>query len=112
MKLFLPRKQATKTIAILANASDMVGQGFVRSLANPDGNTTGFSLLATELDGKQQEILMQAVPGARMMAALIDNRYTSPQRAQSLRDAAHKYGVELAIYTVSTPDEIAGVIKR
>jgi hypothetical protein len=32
----------------------MVGQGLVVSLARPGGNTTGISILATELDGKRQ----------------------------------------------------------
>jgi putative tryptophan/tyrosine transport system substrate-binding protein len=105
-------QRVTKTIPVLALASDMVAQGFVRSLSNPEGNITGLSILAAELDGKRQEILMQAVPGARRMAALIDSEYTTPQRAQALHDAAHKYGVELILYTVSTPDEIAGAIER
>jgi putative tryptophan/tyrosine transport system substrate-binding protein len=39
-------QEATKTIPILANATDMVSSGFVRSLANPDGNTTGFSIFS------------------------------------------------------------------
>ena len=45
----------------------MVGSGLVRSLAQPGGNTTGVSILATELDGKRQEILIEAVPGLRRM---------------------------------------------
>jgi len=105
-------QQATKTIPILANATDLLAQGFVRSLSKPEGNITGFSFLSNELDGKRQEILMQAVPGARRMAALIDSEYTKPRRAQALQDAAHRYGVELTLYTVSTRDEIAGAIER
>ena len=50
----------------------MVGSGLVDSLARPDGNTTGVSILATELDGKRQEILIEAVPGLRRMAFLAD----------------------------------------
>jgi putative ABC transport system substrate-binding protein len=89
----------------------MVGQGFVRSLTNPEGNITGFSLLATELDGKRQEILIDLVPGARRVASIIDPQYTSPQRAQLLREAARTRGVELMIYPVSTADEIVGAIE-
>jgi putative ABC transport system substrate-binding protein len=105
-------QQATKTIPILANASDLLAQGFMRSLSKPEGNITGFSILANELDGKRQEILMQAVPGARRIAALIDSEYTKPQRAQELQDAAQRYGAELILYTVSTRDAIAGAIER
>ena len=44
----------------------------VSSLARPDGKTPGVSILATELDGKRQEILIEAVPGLRRMVALAD----------------------------------------
>src|SRR5262249_34272984 len=57
-------QRATAQIPILALTDDMVGQGFVRSLAKPGGNTTGVTLLASELDGKRQEILLEALPGA------------------------------------------------
>jgi putative tryptophan/tyrosine transport system substrate-binding protein len=45
-------QRATSTIPILALTDDMLGQGFVRSLAKPGGNTTGVTILASELDGK------------------------------------------------------------
>ena len=41
-------QQATTSIPILALTDDMVGQGFVRSLGQPGGNTTGVTLLASE----------------------------------------------------------------
>ena len=104
-------QEATKTIPILALSSDMVAQGFVRSLANPEGNTTGINLLAPELDGKRQEILMEVVPGARRMASLVDPKYTSPQQAQALQEAARTHGIELVNYPVSTPDEIVSAIE-
>ena len=63
-------QQATKTIPIVGMAGDMLGDGFVNSLARPNGNTTGVSILAQSLDGKRQDILIEAVPGLRRMAAL------------------------------------------
>src|SRR4029077_14777319 len=38
-------QRATKTLPILGLAEDMVGSGFVASLAKPGGNTTGVSML-------------------------------------------------------------------
>ena len=52
---------ATRTIPIFTLTDDMVGQGLAASLARPGGNITGISILATELDGKRQEILMDLV---------------------------------------------------
>ena len=63
-------QRATTTIPILGGTDDMVESGLVNSLARPEGNTTGTSFLAAELDGKRQEILIEAVPGLRRMAAL------------------------------------------
>jgi putative ABC transport system substrate-binding protein len=48
---------ANRTFPHAAISEDMVGDGFVTSLAHPGGNTTGISILSPELDGKRQEFL-------------------------------------------------------
>jgi putative tryptophan/tyrosine transport system substrate-binding protein len=53
---------ATNAIPILAITDDMIGAELVNSMGRPEGNTTGVSILATELDGKRQELLIEAVP--------------------------------------------------
>ena len=63
---------ATKTIPIIRLVSDMIWEGFVSSLARPNGNITGVGVLSVELDNKRQEILIEAVPGLRRMAILAD----------------------------------------
>jgi putative ABC transport system substrate-binding protein len=88
-----------------------VGQGFVRSLAKPGGNTTGVTILASELDGKRQEILIEAVPGVRRIAALADSHTTTPPRLTELEDAARARGVALSIHRVARREEIAGAIE-
>ena len=100
-------QQATTTIPILGVTDDMVGSGLVNSLARPGGNTTGISILATELDGKRQEILIEAVPGLRRMAALADSNTTTSPQLQALQDAARARGVDLSIYRIARPEEIA-----
>jgi putative ABC transport system substrate-binding protein len=103
-------QQATSTIPILAMTDDMVGSGLVSSLARPGGNTTGVSILATELDGKRQDILIEAVPGLRRMAALADTNTTAPKQLEALQDAARSRGVELSVHRVSKSDEITPAI--
>ena len=88
----------------------MLGSGLVHSLARPEGNTTGISILATELDGKRQELLLEAMPSIRQLAALAEATSTSSHRLQQLKDAAHIRGIELFTYQVSKPEEIAGTI--
>jgi putative ABC transport system substrate-binding protein len=104
-------QQATATIPIVGFTDDMLGSQLVNSLARPGGNTTGISLLATELDGKRQEILIEASPGLRRMTALADTGTTSPQQLQKLRDTARARGVELSINQIATPAEIVPAIE-
>ena len=103
-------QQATKTIPIVGVADDMLKSGFVTSLAKPEGNTTGVSILAPELDGKRQEILLEVVPGIRHLVALADANGTSPQQLQALQDAARSRGVELSIHRIAKAEEIASAI--
>ena len=102
--------RATTTIPIVGFTQDMVGSGFVTSLAHPTGNLTGVSLLQSELDGKRQEILCDALPGLKHMAALVDTNNTSESRLQALRDAIRARGVELPAYRVAKPEEIGPAI--
>ena len=104
-------QQATKIIPILAGTEDMLGSGFAHSMAKPEGNTTGHSILSFELNGKRQEILMELLPAARHMAALTDTNTYSPEHLQTLQELTRQRGVELSVYRVSKPEEIAGAIE-
>jgi putative ABC transport system substrate-binding protein len=104
-------QQATTTIPILGSTDDMVGSGVVNSLARPDGNITGTSLLSTELDGKRLEILIEALPGLRHMAALADSKTTAAPRLRSLQNAAQERGIELSVHQIAEPDEIPDALE-
>jgi putative ABC transport system substrate-binding protein len=104
-------QQATKTIPIVAIGADLLGSGFVNSVARPDANTTGVSMFASETDGKRLDILVEAVPGLRLMAVL-----TSPNsghhglRLDALQEAARAHGIESSIHRVFGGEEIAAAI--
>ena len=103
-------QQATKTIPIVAIVGDMLGSGLVNSLARPDGNTTGVSFLVFEADGKRQDILIEAVPGLRLMAVLTDVNYTKYAKLEALQEAARAHKIEFSIYRVTKGEEIAAAI--
>ena len=105
-------QEAAHAIPIVALSTDLVAAGFVKSLAHPGGNVTGVSILAPELNGKRQEILMEAVPNARRMAALADPTNTTATELQIVQNAAHARGVELTVFTAGAPDEIAPAIDK
>jgi putative tryptophan/tyrosine transport system substrate-binding protein len=104
-------QEATKIIPILAGTDNMLGAGFVHSMAKPEGNITGHSILSFELNGKRQEILTELLPAVRHMAALADTSVYSPESLQTLQELTRQRGVELSVYRVSKPEEIAGAIE-
>jgi putative ABC transport system substrate-binding protein len=104
-------QEATKAIPILAITDDMLRAGLVNSLAWPNRNTTGVSILATELDGKRQEILIEAVPGLRRMAALAESNRTPAVKLEALREAARAQSIELSIHRIASGAEIAAAIE-
>jgi putative tryptophan/tyrosine transport system substrate-binding protein len=104
-------QQLTRTIPLVAMTEDMLRAGLVASLSLPGGNTTGISLLSPDLDGKRQEILIEAVPGVRKMAALADSTVTPHRHLEALQDAARRRGVELSIFGVASPDEVVPTIE-
>src|SRR4051794_5123787 len=103
-------QQLTRTIPLIAMTEDMVGAGLVASLARPDGNTTGISLLSPELDGKRQDLLIDIVPGARRMAALYDSTVTPGKHLEGLQSAARARGIELSIFGVAKVEGIVPAV--
>jgi putative tryptophan/tyrosine transport system substrate-binding protein len=103
-------QQVTRTVPIAGVADDMVASGLVASLARPGGNTTGVSILTTELDEKRQELLIELVPGARRIAALFDPGSKSETQIREMVDAARARGFELLTYRVTSTAEIVSAI--
>ena len=99
-------QQATSTIPIVANA-DLLASGLIASLARPGGNTTGVSMLSTELDAKRLEILKEIVPSGRRFALLSDPATKVPARVQAIADVAHALGVELQTVDIRVPTDLA-----
>jgi putative ABC transport system substrate-binding protein len=68
--------EATTNIPVVfAVVVDPVGAGFVRSLARPGGNITGFSSFQPEIGGKWLELLKAIMPGLRRVAVISDPAY-------------------------------------
>ena len=68
-----PIMQATRTIPIVfVQAIDPVGSGFVKSLARPGGNITGFTQFEYSLAAKWVELLKQIAPHVTRAAVVRD----------------------------------------
>jgi putative ABC transport system substrate-binding protein len=99
---------ATTTIPVSAIADDMVGSGLVASMAHPGGNTTGVSILASELDTKRLGLLHEAAPNAARLGVLADPTTISTRAA--LERGARQIGVDLLFGSGQSPDEMIAAI--
>ena len=104
-------QRVTRTIPLVATAYDMVKAQLVASLARPGGNTTGISILATELDGKRLEILIDLLPGIRRVAALVDPETAASAQVDQLISAARSRGVALSVHRAASTKHIASAIE-
>jgi putative tryptophan/tyrosine transport system substrate-binding protein len=103
-------QMATKTVPILTLSEDLIADGLVSSLARPDGNITGVSLISPDLDGKRSDILLEAAPGLRHIAVLADPSVDKPAHLRALMDSAKARGIELSVFSVNTPEEIVSAL--
>jgi putative ABC transport system substrate-binding protein len=103
-------QQATRTIPIVfVGVGEPVGQGFVKSLAHPGGNLTGFMLLEFSLATKWLALLKELVPGLTRVAIMF-NPETAPFSGNFLREieaVASSFAVEPAAAPVHDDVEIA-----
>jgi putative ABC transport system substrate-binding protein len=92
-----PLLQETQTVPIVfANVTDPVGNGFVRSLARPGGNATGFMALEFGTSGKWLELLKQIAPRVVRVAVLrIPNIATQVGQFAAIQGAAAPLRIEL-----------------
>jgi len=95
-------RQVTTNIPIVMTSSNPLGLGFVASLARPEGNVTGVSLMAPEGSGKRLELLQEIVPGVVNIAVFWNP--SDPGAASSLKGtatAAEAKGLKLQVLKIS-----------
>jgi ABC-type uncharacterized transport system substrate-binding protein len=63
-------RKVTSTVPIVMTSGGALERGLVESLAKPGGNVTGLTVLAADLSGKRVELLKEAFPKSRRVAAL------------------------------------------
>ena len=84
---------------------DPVAAGIAASLARPGGNVTGVVMLAPELDAKRLDLLHQAVPTARRVAALGTSPTQAEENLAAVRRAAEALGLDLLPVYAEVPAE-------
>jgi ABC-type uncharacterized transport system substrate-binding protein len=101
-------KQATSTIPVVFGAgADPVAIGVVSNLNRPDGNLTGMTLSAQDLDAKRLELLHDLVPQAQSVALLMNpNNPGANEELRLTREAATALKLKLEILKASSSSDI------
>ena len=100
------RSAAAATPIVFVVGGDPVAQGLVSSLNRPGGNLTGLTFFGNKLGAKRVEMLRELIPGASVIAALVDPNF--PEAVAELgevEDAARGIGQKIAPVNVASEHE-------
>jgi ABC-type uncharacterized transport system substrate-binding protein len=105
--------KATSTVPIVGIdlESDPVASGWVKSLARPGGNITGFFLDIPELGSKQIELVKEAVPTVTRLGGLWDTTIGTVQ-FRATETASRSSGITLESLPIRGVDDIKDAVER
>jgi ABC-type uncharacterized transport system substrate-binding protein len=100
--------QATRTVPIVfSQVADPMGSGFVKTMARPGGNVTGFVQFDYSLSGKWPELLKQIAPAVTRAAVLRDaNIPAGIGQFAIIQAAAASLGLEVSAINELDADNI------
>jgi putative ABC transport system substrate-binding protein len=97
----------TKIPIVFVSGVDPVTSGLVMSLNRPGSNATGIYIFQQVLDGKRLGLLHQLVPGAALIAVLLNPTNANFQaQLRGVQDTAHALGQQVSILSASTERDI------
>jgi ABC-type uncharacterized transport system substrate-binding protein len=104
----LAAKQATASVPIVFHVgSDPVKDGLVATLNRPGGNVTGTTFFSNLLTSKRLGLLLEMVPDARSIAALVNPKNANAQfQTNEAQEAARALGLQVLFFKAATQDEI------
>ena len=110
----LAAKAATSVIPIVTVVvGDPVSARLIVSLDRPGGNITGTSSLASDLPGKELELLKEIVPQLSRVAVLFNPTNTShAPLVKELEAAAAILRIRVQSFSVRAPDEIESAFAK
>jgi putative ABC transport system substrate-binding protein len=104
----LAAMNATKTIPIVfARVADPVASGLVSSLGRPGGNTTGVTVVTTQLAAKRLELLKEAFPRLVRVGILWDPTFLpAAPDLREIENAARSLKVQVQPVSMQGPEAL------
>jgi putative ABC transport system substrate-binding protein len=101
-------KAATTSIPIVfGTGQDPVETGLVATFNHPGGNVTGATFLSGALGAKRLGLLRELVPGAEVIALLVDpDKSVGRVQIRDVQEAARALGQSLVVLSANSDDRI------
>lgn len=100
-------QRATSNIPIvMAPATDPVGSGFIKSLANPGGMITGVANMSGDYTPKTLELLHELLPTAKRVAVLMSANTTHPMQYGMAEQAAGALALDLVPIRAASENDL------
>jgi putative ABC transport system substrate-binding protein len=104
-------RETTTIPIVFAQAPDPVGGGFVKSLARPGGNITGFSQYEYVIAGKWLELLKQVAPNVTRASAIHDPvNPASPGYIRAIQAVAGPLGIQVTPAPIRNAEDIDRIV--
>jgi putative ABC transport system substrate-binding protein len=96
------KKLTDKVPIVFVNGADAQRVGLVQSINRPEANVTGVNFLATQIMTKRLELLLEFVPKAKRVAALVNPKNPDFSAMSADFDGAQrKFQVEFKVFRAS-----------
>ena len=105
-------QKATSSVPIvMANASDPVTSGLIKSLPHPGGNVTGLSSITDELGPKHLEMLQSMIPRLSRVAVMTNPDNSSHVATlRTIQNLAPRTGIKIVPVRARTPQEVEAAL--
>src|SRR5262249_55959458 len=95
------------TPIVFIDASEVIRNGLVASLARPGGNATGLTSITREVTAKRLELFQELIPEARHIGVLANpTSAATAGQIQSLEHAANSRALKLSVMSTSTESDL------
>lgn len=96
---------------VFTQVGEPIAAGFVRDLARPGGNMTGFSHLLVDTTAKRLQLLAEILPKLRTVAVMFDPANpTSSAAAENVRRAAEQLRLRVTEHHVKSRDGVIAAL--
>jgi len=101
------------TPIVFIDASEVIRNGLVASLARPGGNATGLTSITREVTAKRLELFQELIPEARHIGVLANpTSAATAGQIESIDSAAKSLSLKLSLVSASTESDLVGAFSE